>query len=625
MLAGAKPKIDFSIYNIKLMMDISDPDKQGTPIPFTKSMLHDPTLKDINMSRFSEYPYITGNVKYDDGYLKRQPYNRRVQFFFDKSKFKKWLNEYHNGYAVEEIDENIDTINDNLKNNVDIMMKLLFPTVYPVVENYQNSFDTKIMRESSSMFNVTAKGAIPFGLSGLVPSLSVFYSYLKIDGKVYTITKIIWLNDMINHPVYKDLLNKYKDFKKWLKKTKSKNAKDIKERKTKIFSAIVKQQGKPLIETNPKLVKIIRNLLAVMDLKEGTYDKNISTLNLTTIFNANNDNKSQRFILGKKLILAICELYLINLDDANELVKRIEFGNEDENDIITKIRQLYDLYKKQNVDRYNSRILSIPTELETMINQLNESTEKIRIIEVIDEKYFEGDGDNININLNFEDDAEDVKRLFQSEYKKYTEFVDEIRKLIKPNLESSNANLQDLLYKYTQGTSNDFTAILDGVNKAVSSSDSTTISLGQKKPDILYIGLNTTETTSKESPKYTAYFNVDVIKGELNDANKSKVKCSFEGEYIGEMYQKLAHSTGISRWEVDAKRLFFDIEKDGPDAKKKVMEEEVKSLKKPIQDVKPPPAIPVEPEKNKAQGGKKYKTYKYYGKRRNSLRTRRIL
>ena len=47
-------------------MDISDPDKQGTPIPFTKSMLHHPTLKDINMSRFSEYPYITGNVKYDD-------------------------------------------------------------------------------------------------------------------------------------------------------------------------------------------------------------------------------------------------------------------------------------------------------------------------------------------------------------------------------------------------------------------------------------------------------------------------------------------------------------------------------------------------------------------------------
>lgn len=618
MLAGAKPKIDFSIYNIKLMMDISDPDKQGTPIPFTKSMLHHPTLKDINMSRFSEYPYITGNVKYDDGYLKRQPYNRRVQFFFDKNKFKKWLNEYHNGNAVEETDENIDAINDNLKNNVDIMMKLLFPTVYPVVENYQNSFDTKIVREFSSMFNVTAKGAIPFGLSGLVPSLSVFYSYLKIDGKVYTITKIIWLNDMINHPVYKDLLNKYKEFKKWLKKTKAKNAKDIKERKTKIFNAIVKQQGTG--QTNLKLVKIIKNLLSVMDLKP--YDKNAQDLSLTAIFDDNNTNTSMRFLLGKKIILAICDLYQINTSDAYTLSGQVTSNAANIDDTITKIRQLYDLYKKQNVDRYNSRILSIPTELETMINQLNESTEKIRIIEVIDEKYFEGDGDNININLNFEDDAEDVKRLFQSEYKKYTEFVDEIRKLIKPNLESSNAKLQELLYKYTQGTSNDFTAILDGVNKAVSSSDSTTISL---PPDILYIGLNTTETTSKESPKYTAYFNVDVIKGELNDANKSKVKCSFEGEYIGEMYQKLAHSTGISRWEVDAKRLFFDIEKDGHDAKKKIMEEEIKSVKKPIQDVKPPPAIPVEPEKNKAQGGKKYKTYKYYGKRRKSVRTRRSL
>jgi len=81
------------------------------------------------------------------------------------------------------------------------MLELLFPTYFPTYNNFYISFVSNM------------GGQIE------IPQKSLFgrnkrFSYINID-KPYTITKITWLNDIINHPVYGDFIDDFYNYKKW--------------------------------------------------------------------------------------------------------------------------------------------------------------------------------------------------------------------------------------------------------------------------------------------------------------------------------------------------------------------------------------------------------------------------
>jgi predicted transcriptional regulator len=45
------------------------------------------------------------------------------------------------------------------------------------------------------------------------------YSYLKLsDGKIYTFIRLVWLNDLLNHPRYKEFLDNFIIFWNWYKR-----------------------------------------------------------------------------------------------------------------------------------------------------------------------------------------------------------------------------------------------------------------------------------------------------------------------------------------------------------------------------------------------------------------------
>jgi len=41
------------------------------------------------------------------------------------------------------------------------------------------------------------------------------YTYVKIDGNEYTLMKLIWLNDIFNHPKYNKLVDEFINYKNW--------------------------------------------------------------------------------------------------------------------------------------------------------------------------------------------------------------------------------------------------------------------------------------------------------------------------------------------------------------------------------------------------------------------------
>ena len=141
--------MSINIRPIKIIFDTNIPGKQM--IPFTKSLLYNPVLK--NIGDLNEYPNFTMDVLFPFSYLNTLSYEKQVYFFFNKSEMLNVLKIYNpikkKGEGKEKGNEK--KLDDNPKNddeqdyltietkngnkNVLIMLQLLFPTKYPIVGN----------------------------------------------------------------------------------------------------------------------------------------------------------------------------------------------------------------------------------------------------------------------------------------------------------------------------------------------------------------------------------------------------------------------------------------------------------------------------------------------------------
>ena len=205
-------------------------------LELTSSVIYHPSMVSVRERvALEKYPFITGQVVYDATYLYGLTYERRIQFFFNKSVFKEYIlngmnytNEISTIDYTTDILENISLRNNiykNINENVKIMINTLFPTSYPATGNNLVSFDQYIKHDDpsfiSSLYTSSVGNILPSAISSLMPSLSSYTSYVKIDGQSYTVIRSIWLNDFINCPPFKELMEKFNNFNIWKNKMKS--------------------------------------------------------------------------------------------------------------------------------------------------------------------------------------------------------------------------------------------------------------------------------------------------------------------------------------------------------------------------------------------------------------------
>jgi hypothetical protein len=84
------------------------------------------------------------------------------------------------------------------KKNVQMLLHLLFPTYYFGSLEYKTSMHYWNPNETFHTFPVTRT-----------------FSYLKYNGKVYTITNCVWLNDILNSPSYKPYVDGFRSYYLW--------------------------------------------------------------------------------------------------------------------------------------------------------------------------------------------------------------------------------------------------------------------------------------------------------------------------------------------------------------------------------------------------------------------------
>jgi len=216
--------IESSIITIKIMMYTNIQNNNITE--FTSSLLYHPELKNTN--DLEKYPLFTNLYKYDEQTIMNKPYDKIVNFFFNKKIFLSKIATY--GTL-----SNISQSNENNLHNIMVMLKSLFHINDKIIEQpISNSYENKYgsitnengLGEKATTFiqQVFNKDKIKNVFNN---SNSDYYTYITINGEKYTFQRVVWLNDLKNHPFYKKLVNEYIIFNRWLNSTKGRKFKDV--------------------------------------------------------------------------------------------------------------------------------------------------------------------------------------------------------------------------------------------------------------------------------------------------------------------------------------------------------------------------------------------------------------
>jgi hypothetical protein len=208
-----------NLKQLKIILNTNVDEKQE---PLTYSKIYIPQSENIQNNRkvkIMEYPFFTDSVAYPEEYLKTIKYKDIITIFFSKNAF------------IKNVVEKGDKSSPNpkmIEKNIMIMLDLLFPTSFPSDHNINTTYN-KYLKKTPYTMNFDMKNIT----SGLLQTPSSKFSYLKLNGITYTVSEIVLLNDVINHPVYKKLIEDVSEYIEWAEETSEDVKKEINDVKEK--------------------------------------------------------------------------------------------------------------------------------------------------------------------------------------------------------------------------------------------------------------------------------------------------------------------------------------------------------------------------------------------------------
>jgi len=537
-----------NISPIKIMLDINVPGRSVSAL--TRDFFYLPELDQQQKggenahngngdtpASSSQYPFFTMDVKYPLSEIKDLGRKESIDFFFNEKKFKRKMY----GLGSRASDDN--DRHQNARHNVMTMLEILFPTQLPIKSNLHNSFSELIEKIPTTVQN---SGIIPeFILNFISDDDGDKFSYLQLGGAKYTTIKVMWINDIINHPEYRKLLNKgATSWERW-DGGNSPNETD----KSKIVND--KKKNIALFE---KLWKDIQRKMN--DPAEG-YKETIDT-----ILSPHSRSTPSLVNISRKI-----HTYLLSLMDASV------------NDAIDIIYEIYDYdNESMKISQKSSSLLPYTINRDFKFDTLQKLSVKIKTSDDLvsflnhPSKYYEL----------FEEKKEDDKshhnahnRDLKSEIQKYTnvmEFIKLASTFIKPRRPSNPALANMIKYYLNKSSGKPKEGLAEFMNKVhtiyLGEENNVQNTLSSLSP--LEVGVDEIKTTSAEkkeeskttshSTTYEIYVQLDVVKGILDKKSMSDVRCLFKNEFTTKMYNSLSdkkkHEAEIDKSD----RIYLDID-----------------------------------------------------------------
>jgi hypothetical protein len=199
-----------------------------------------------------KYPYFIESIPYPEEVLNTKSYSNILKIFFDKNVFYKTIVEPYVNLKTAEPDVKI------IEKNIMIMLNLIFPTSYPSSNNINTSYNKYLLKTPYELkFDL---GELTTGISipGFANNSKGEYSYLKKNGTTYTVTEILWLNDILNEPEYKKLIDELIEYNTWVDDTKFEMSAQQNELIATFVKGIQKNESDTEKSTGEKTVKSLR-------------------------------------------------------------------------------------------------------------------------------------------------------------------------------------------------------------------------------------------------------------------------------------------------------------------------------------------------------------------------------
>ena len=489
-------RLDFAIESlvIKIYTNIAS---KNQIVDFKRSMLvpDDSPDEETEKLALDDYPKFTVDIEYPLDILRDLTYNERINFFFNSSKFVEILKPYLNKGVLNDDDSNTyhKILEKRTRRNIMTMMEVLFPTKFPVINDIQTSHD--YLKDTQS--------TRPFWFN---PFQKHYFSYLNINSNKYTIKKTVWLNDILNHPVYRKIITEYIKFKKWADEqmystNKYKNPDDQK----KDYEEKIKNEFDKLKTEVNKLHN---------EAKSSNLNKELTSefQSLKNLVNGEyNQNELEKYINSNNWINSTSE-------------KQI-YQNQSSKTDCTKVKRIHDDIQKISED----------------LKQLVEKIEKAA-------KYFK---QTIPISLGEEKPI--VIRKFATLMSGYK----------SPLRETSNIELQNLINS-VQGNdenvleSTKFYKFVDALYTKYIKNESVT---HNNLLELSNVGISYINTGETNKPTREVYFMFDLIDGEITDDNVNSIYCPFIGQELGNQLEFLIQESKNkgNKWAVDKNRKMFSL------------------------------------------------------------------
>lgn len=485
----------------------------------------------------SQYPFFTMDVKYPMTEIQDLGRKESIDFFFNEKKFKKKM------YGLGARASNNNERHQNARHNVMTMLEILFPTHLPIVSNLHNSFSELIEKIPTP---VQTSGIIPtFILDLISDDNGDKFSYLQLGGAKYTTIKVMWVNDIINHPEYRKLLDKGAlSWERW-----DGGHDPTKTEKNRILND--KKKNITLFEKMWKEAQAKMN-----DPKEG-YKETVDT-----ILSPHSRSTPSLVNISRKI-----HKYLLSLVGASAA------------DAINTIYEIYDYdNESMKIAQRSSSLLPYTINRDFKFDALQKLSVKIKISDELvsflnhPSKYHEL----------FEEKKEDEKsqhnahnRDLKAEIQKYTNIMDFIKMastFIKPRQPSNPALANMIKYYLNKSSGKPREGLAEFMNKVhkiyLGDEDNIQNTLSSLSP--LEVGVDEIKTAATEKPDepkssshssaFEIYVQLDVVKGILDKKSMGDVKCLFRNEFTTKMYNSLSdkkkHAAEIDKSD----RIYLDID-----------------------------------------------------------------
>ena len=558
-----------------------------------------------NKKILSNYPFFTDNKPFPKQKLQNMKYDEIVYFFFNKQKFTRLMksinmskkstrkndvykipNLKNNTRKNKEINSELSTLQIKF-NNFTLMLQLLFPTTFPLGNNIETSLSYLFPNEMekipfekktnidpnnlnlSTLFSSNANKHIQFSPI----SLNQNFSYLNINQNIYTITHVIWINDVMNHPIYREVLLKYDIYEQWRIQYEEKIGQIDQDKQSEIVRYIAKLiQRKKL-----KFEKIERSIdKSDFSIFKANYDDKIQMLqnvnfNFTTI--EQNNTIIETLLELTKLYYTMSEYrnyapLFSNFNDISKIVRDYEIYK----DINDSIIYLNFEYLNETEDTKNDyKINEIRNRINKNFPQFNNFVKIIQSMKSrnIDNPYWnnivskitKGESDHgfkelwdeinncYSISAVLEDENETKLKKIELDEKQKREEQLKIRKQKKENeLKNLNKHMKIGGKKSNKCKNNNY--VLNIGFDIVSNEN-----IKQET--------NKDTDTDAESQSQSAekiidiYLQMDIIEGKVDKKNMNLLNCSYTDSFLGNMYLNLVYNEN-EEWNIKKKNIFFN-------------------------------------------------------------------